>query len=346
MMFGDDIVADPGSSLDLDDARDDLQSYLSGPVVPEFHSNPGATHSLYLDFDGYEYMGVISNYARPHTDVFSLDDDYKSFSKLERDMIEDVWNWVAEDFAPFDVNVTTVEPTERAFANNLALRVAIGGAGDWFRFSTTGGHVQLAANVLEDMTDLNGDGIDNDLDGDVDEGDEYLWGGANLDLRMELFRVDNEVSGAMTLITAVDPDDRLGAEFSGTLGSGDYVMVIKSHGHAGDAGQYTLSGSVPKFTIESLSVPEIWPTNPFVSPSMDPRQVTEPTKTDALTVKPTTTTDDSIITVDSMLIIDSQAMTDPKADESTAVKNSETIDKALTDLADDPLAVLAKTARK
>ena len=53
--------------------------------------------------------------------------------------IQTVWATVAEDFAPFNIDVTTVEPSVLADnapptdANGVAMRVAIGGKStDWY----------------------------------------------------------------------------------------------------------------------------------------------------------------------------------------------------------------------
>ncbi len=459
MMFGDAIGTDVDSlASQTDDLTTDVREYLSGSNVPQLSSDPDATHTLYLDFDGYEYLGLISGRVNPYVPAFSMDDNYKALNKQELQVIEETWSWVSEDFSPFDINVTTVDPGQKAFDNNLALRVAIGGYGewygddpisgvslgnpffddftpnvvwtfseeiqdraeilnkfdgdgrdvlfqpylantisheaghafglahhgewdeagvktaeytggeelrtpimgsnrardratwdvtelmkyqrdddgnilenaegkklyefakiqddmevladtlgfrtddhdatldaapdlvrsgissvsqagviekisdaDWFRFSTTGGNVHLSVDVLEDMTDLNSDGVDNDEDGVTDEGDEYDWGGANLDVRIEIYRINNEVTGDMTFIAAADPGDRLGAEFSGSLISGDYVLMVMSHGHHGDAGQYTISGSIPRLSIEIPTVPEFWPSDQRELPGIDPR---------------------------------------------------------------------------
>lgn len=82
------------------------------------HSRPSAQRTIHLDFDGHggAYGGDIGNawdsgytggdgVAEPYT----LDSDY-AFSDAERAEIYDIWRRVAEDFAPFDVNVTTATP--------------------------------------------------------------------------------------------------------------------------------------------------------------------------------------------------------------------------------------------
>ena len=66
-----------------------------------------------------------------------MDADTTSFAPNELAAIKEVWQRMAEDFAPFNINVTTVDPGY--FANGRALRVAIGGSGlDWYHQSIGG----------------------------------------------------------------------------------------------------------------------------------------------------------------------------------------------------------------
>jgi hypothetical protein len=99
---------------------------VASTPVDQLASNPGAAHTLYLDFDGH----VTSNsFTRPVT-VAEFDVDNRSgFSPREESAIRDVWTHVAEDFAPFDVNVTTIESQDLRLGGNptgRALRIAIG----------------------------------------------------------------------------------------------------------------------------------------------------------------------------------------------------------------------------
>ncbi|HEX8203431.1 MAG TPA: pre-peptidase C-terminal domain-containing protein, partial [Isosphaeraceae bacterium] len=99
---------------------------LSG--VPALNSLPGAVAALYLDFDGF-FESAWGSYRNISTPAFDQDGDASSFSLGELDTIRRIWSSVAEDFAPFRINVTTVQPL--TFANRVAERVAIGGDGAW-----------------------------------------------------------------------------------------------------------------------------------------------------------------------------------------------------------------------
>lgn len=81
------------------------------------HSKPDAPKTIYLNFEG------AMLYAEEHLLValldpmatelvvppFSIDGD-ATFSDAERRMVQEVWQRVAEDFSPFDVDVTTEPP--------------------------------------------------------------------------------------------------------------------------------------------------------------------------------------------------------------------------------------------
>ena len=103
--------------------------------IPQLNSLPGAEASLYLDFDGHfeASWGGKSNITQP---AYDIDGDTSTFSDTELSRIRTIWEYVAEDYAPFKINVTTVEPP--SFANAAALRVSIGGDGAWLSTSYLG----------------------------------------------------------------------------------------------------------------------------------------------------------------------------------------------------------------
>jgi uncharacterized protein YdeI (BOF family) len=82
-------------------------------TVPQLNSLPGAAASLYLDFDGhFQAQGLpgIAGTSNRTSPAFSRDGDFTTFSASEQSEIRDIWAQVAEDYAPFNINVTTVEP--------------------------------------------------------------------------------------------------------------------------------------------------------------------------------------------------------------------------------------------
>ena len=78
------------------------------------HSRPGANRVIYLDFDGQLISGTIWNseygIASWTAPAFSLDPDASTFTDAERAAVIEVWQRVAQDFAPFAVDVTTQDP--------------------------------------------------------------------------------------------------------------------------------------------------------------------------------------------------------------------------------------------
>lgn len=86
--------------------------------IPILHSLPGAPHSLFLDFDGHVTEGSGWNVELPriHSPPFDLDgqpyvDGVPSFNSEEQRRMHLIWARMAEDFRPFNVNVTTADPS-------------------------------------------------------------------------------------------------------------------------------------------------------------------------------------------------------------------------------------------
>ncbi|CAH0537569.1 PKD domain-containing protein [Vibrio marisflavi] len=85
------------------------------------HSKPNSTKVIYLDFDGYLTSGRAWNqdYGEPiDAQPFDTDGNSASFSTSEQDAIQQIWQQVAEDFAPFDVDVTTEDPGQSAITRS------------------------------------------------------------------------------------------------------------------------------------------------------------------------------------------------------------------------------------
>lgn len=92
---------------------------IQGAYPPEqtflLHSRPGASKVIYLDFNGHVTSGTPWNSSfnggQPITSApFNLDSSPSTFNTTELDRIQYIWQRVAEDFAPLDVDVTTQDP--------------------------------------------------------------------------------------------------------------------------------------------------------------------------------------------------------------------------------------------
>ena len=108
----------PEATLGLD-STDPLWStkpLLDPSLTFRLHSDPTATRIIYLDFDGHTTtktawnstaFGMTSSFTSP---AFDIDGNPAIFSSTELTRIQQIWQRVASDFAPFDVDVTTQAP--------------------------------------------------------------------------------------------------------------------------------------------------------------------------------------------------------------------------------------------
>lgn len=116
------------------------------------HSRPGSNRTIYLDFDGFTVKD--SSWARAYgqftAPAYSLDAD-PTFNDTEKARIVDVWLRVSEDYAAFDVDVTTEEPLDSAIDRTSAAdlvfgtRVAIVGSNPIYTSCQCGGIAYLDA---------------------------------------------------------------------------------------------------------------------------------------------------------------------------------------------------------
>ncbi|MCU0709152.1 MAG: cadherin domain-containing protein [Pirellula sp.] len=88
----------------------------------KLHSRPTASKTIFLDFDGFTAAGTLWNQAYNNglpivSRPYDLDGNGPEFTDRELRAIQTMWQQVAADFAPFDVNVTTEDPGEDALVN-------------------------------------------------------------------------------------------------------------------------------------------------------------------------------------------------------------------------------------
>ncbi len=119
---------DSAAWLDADGILSYLDSptpaqYLAGepPAAAPFpnaqtfllHSRPGSSKVIHLDFDGYRLPADTSwQNGEPYiAQPWDIDGNDGTFNQTEHDTIQSVWQRVSEDYAPFDVDVTTEEPS-------------------------------------------------------------------------------------------------------------------------------------------------------------------------------------------------------------------------------------------
>lgn len=90
-------------------------AYAPSLNYPEFQlaSLPGADKTIYLDFDGHVTTGTSwnSSYGDPIvTNPYDTNGNFDVWSTSELSDIRNTWAAVAEDYAPWNINVTTIEP--------------------------------------------------------------------------------------------------------------------------------------------------------------------------------------------------------------------------------------------
>ncbi len=108
----------------------------SGPAAPyaqtfTLHSRPGSPRVIYLDFNGQAVANTAWNSsftggAAFTAEPFDTDGVPASFSNAEQDVVQSVWQRVSEDYAVFDIDVTTQEPAADAITRSSATDQAYG----------------------------------------------------------------------------------------------------------------------------------------------------------------------------------------------------------------------------
>ncbi|MBI1762620.1 MAG: fibronectin type III domain-containing protein [Acidobacteria bacterium] len=123
---------------------------LSYAQTFKLHSLPGATKVIYLDFDGQTTGSTAwnSTYTAGNA-ITSLPYEADNpattgtFSNNELNHIQAIWQRVAEDYAPFDVDITTEDPGIEALRNtgggdqNWGIRVVVSPT-NWFNTGAGG----------------------------------------------------------------------------------------------------------------------------------------------------------------------------------------------------------------
>jgi hypothetical protein len=112
--------ADPAPAPRGEVALDPVSVQAPTANIWTLHSQPAAALTIFLDFDGHVTRGTLFNThgdSDPSNDVaaiasapFDRDGKPGSLSAAEAAEIEAVWQIVAEDYAPFNVDVTTEDP--------------------------------------------------------------------------------------------------------------------------------------------------------------------------------------------------------------------------------------------
>ncbi|MFT4298477.1 MAG: S-layer homology domain-containing protein [Aeromicrobium sp.] len=128
------VEADEAEAAETEETADESfeTAELSTSLDETFtlNSKPGSSRTIFLDFDGRTVSGTYWNedhdVAEGFVSGYSIDSDYDTFSDAELTVIQQVWAAVAEDYAPFDVNVTTEDPGDAAITRTNAADLIYG----------------------------------------------------------------------------------------------------------------------------------------------------------------------------------------------------------------------------
>ncbi len=125
-------------ALDDDQHLDDGSAVVSEVLVAAelptdvfaLDSRRSSSRVIFLDFNGHEAADPAWNSTQFPGDKssapFDLDGNPGSFSAAEQSVIYEVWQRVAEDYRPFDVNVTTRDPGVQGIRRTSSVDAAYG----------------------------------------------------------------------------------------------------------------------------------------------------------------------------------------------------------------------------
>ena len=103
----------------METASEPVAAQAALPVTPFpdsliFHSKPGSSNILFINFSGETVSNTAWNTSLGRTSVaavpFSTDSDDTTFSDAEQTAIKRIWQRISEDYAPFEIDVTTERP--------------------------------------------------------------------------------------------------------------------------------------------------------------------------------------------------------------------------------------------
>ncbi len=149
-------LANGDGTQDAMTVNSSVNQLATGSTVDAFklHSLPGVNRVIYLDFNGHTTSGTSWNttFAGGNAIVsapFDLDGSPGTFNATERGLIQRIWQRLAEDYAPFAVNVTTEDPGVEALRATdtkdtfFGMRVVISPT-NWYK-STAGGVAYISS---------------------------------------------------------------------------------------------------------------------------------------------------------------------------------------------------------
>ncbi|KNC47443.1 disintegrin [Thecamonas trahens ATCC 50062] len=114
---------------DYDPARDTIATRVLNP--PLHNSKPGSPYVIFLDFDGHDASG--SAWGSIVAGPYDIDSNTNSFSSTELARISQIWELMAEDYAPFEITVTTNVAVYNAVSESRRVRCVFTITDAWYR---------------------------------------------------------------------------------------------------------------------------------------------------------------------------------------------------------------------
>ena len=157
-------LVDAAASIPGPETAATLDAAAAPADVFALHSLPSSTKVVYLDFDGHvmdgEYWNSRFSVGRFVNQPYDIDGDPTTFSDTERARIIEIWQRVADDYAPFDVDVTTEDPGIEGLRRSSSGDTTFGTrtvitSSDWFAAANGGRRIGGIAllNVFTSSTD-------------------------------------------------------------------------------------------------------------------------------------------------------------------------------------------------
>ena len=129
--WGDDSF-DLSVGFDYVEVEGDPDQQVGGEPLSELLEPAAASgvYTLYLDFDGATVYSRAGDFWLGSTsvDIPAYDLGQFGWSGREAESVDYITNFVRDDYAPYNVNVTSDEPSYGQYST-----IYVGGTGDWFR---------------------------------------------------------------------------------------------------------------------------------------------------------------------------------------------------------------------
>jgi len=191
------------------------------PLAPQFSSRPDAAYTMYLNFSGFSYTGTWSSYTPGVTTAYGGQTG-SQFTTQQQANIKNIWARVAEAYAPFNVNVTTVDPAVAALGAGIT---------DLQRQNYYDATPRLIHNVIGNNSFVSAGGISF----------INVWANAQTNGRATNWTFVNQVGGANQLSNIAVVSNHEVGHAAGLLHQGDYIGSTRVNEYSTNNGSTSLA---------------------------------------------------------------------------------------------------------